>query len=78
MTFEDQKRMVQELTRCMSKMNAEEKRAFDMMVKRQKDDEDFDELTRQQLTKLYEKYFPKHSKEELEKAWDRLFKNSQE
>lgn len=75
LTYEEQKRMVLTLERYRQKMTQEERRIFDMMVKRQKDDEDFDEGTRKQLVALYQKYFPKHSKDELNKAWDQLFKS---
>lgn len=74
MTFEEQKRMVLELARCQSKMTADEQKLYEMMAKRQKDDEDFDAQTRQQLQSLYHKYFPIHSKEELEKRWEEIFK----
>ncbi|MCX7983441.1 MAG: hypothetical protein N3A63_00855 [Bacteroidetes bacterium] len=74
MTFEQQKRMVRELERYRSKMTSDEKKLYDMMAKRQKDDEDFDELTCRKLEELHQKYYPKHSKEELLKAWDKLFK----
>lgn len=78
MTFEEQKRMVRDLERYRLKMTADERELYDMMAKRQKDDEDFDELTKRQLNTLYQKYFPKHTKEELEKAWERMFKKSLE
>ncbi len=73
MTSEQQKRMVQELARFRTKMNAQEREKYDMMVKRQKDDEDFDSLTQNDLESLYNKFLKKHSKDELNRRWDQLF-----
>lgn len=76
MTFEEQKRMVLELARWRLKMSANERQLYDMMAQRQKDDEEFEEQTRKELITLYQKYIPKHSKEDLEKAWEKFFKRS--
>ena len=70
MTFQEQKRMVEELRRVQARMNPEERRQFDMMAKRSRDDEDFEVETKTVLQSLHAKYFPKRSKEELERAWN--------
>jgi hypothetical protein len=72
MTSVEQHKMVQRLKQVIVKMNPDEKRSFEMMVKRDRDDEELDSLTRIQLAQFYEKYFPKHSKQDLESAWNKL------
>ncbi len=69
MTHEEQKRKVEELKRFLMKMTASERKEFEMMVKRKKDDEDLDALTSNKLQSLHEKYLPKKSKEELALIW---------
>ena len=53
-------------------MTSEERRAFEMMAKRDHDDEELDSLTMASLRKLQMKFFPKHSKQDLEDAWNKL------
>jgi hypothetical protein len=54
------------------KMSGEERLAFEMMAKRDRDDEELDSLTMAKLRQLQAKYFPKHSKQDLENAWNKL------
>ena len=77
MTHEEQKKMIEALKRHIYKMDAKERSDFEMMVQRDKDDEDFDEFTRHALEALYSKYLPKRSKEELERAWKKFLKGQQ-
>ena len=49
-----------------------DKEAFEMMVKRDRDDEDLDSIALQQLNRLYERYVTKKSKEDLEAQWKKL------
>ena len=58
----------------MMKMDREERRAFEMMAKRDRDDEELDSLTMSKLKQFFIKYFPKHSKQDLENAWGKLTK----
>jgi hypothetical protein len=72
MTHEEQKRKIEDLKRYLMKMSAAERKEFEMMVKRKKDDEDLDLLTSNKLQALHEKYLPKKSKEELELIWKKM------
>jgi hypothetical protein len=72
MTSVEQRKMVQRLKLKTAKMTPQEHREYDMMAKRDKDDEDLDVLTMTKLRQMYAKYFPKHSKDSLEDAWSKL------
>jgi hypothetical protein len=72
MTHEEQKRKVFDLKRFSVKMSPTERREFEMMVKRDKDDEDLDALTLKKLQTLHEKFLPRKSKEELESIWKKI------
>ena len=74
MTSVEQRKMIQKLKPVVMKMSADERRAFEMMVKRDHDDEELDSLTMAKLKQLHGKFFPKHSKEDLEDAWNKLSK----
>lgn len=56
MTHEEQKRMVQELRDYTHRMTRTEEEAFQMYVKRKKDDEDLDTLSQKKLADMYERY----------------------
>jgi hypothetical protein len=71
-TSVEQHKMVQRLKQVVRKMTADERRGFEMMAKRDRDDEDLDALTREKLARLYEKYFPKHSKAEIGQRWENI------
>ena len=74
MTSVEQRKMIQKLKSVVIKMSVEERLAFEMMAKRDHDDEELDSLTMGKLKQLHGKYFPKHSKEDLEDAWNKLAK----
>ena len=72
MTSVEQRKMIQRLKQVAMKMSADERREFEMMAKRDRDDEELDSLTMTKLKQLQGKYFPKNSKQDLEDAWKRL------
>lgn len=72
MTAVEQHRMVQELKSRLMKLNVQERQQFEMIAKRDKDDEDLDSFTLAKLKQLHEKYFPKQSKKKLDDAWGKL------
>ena len=72
MTSVEQRKMVQRLKQVMVKMNSDERRSFEMMVKRDHDDEELDSLTMAKLKHLHTKFFPKNSKQALEDKWKKL------
>ena len=72
MTSVEQRKMIQRLKPLIVKMIADERREFEMMAKRDRDDEELDSLTMTKLKQLQGKYFPKNSKQGLEDAWKKL------
>ncbi len=56
MTHEEQKHMILELRDYTHKMSRTEEEAFQMYVKRKKDDEDLDNLSQKKLAAMYERY----------------------
>ncbi len=68
----EQRKKIDALKRIVKRMNSEERQAFDMMLKRHKDDEDLDVLTQRKLEQIYEKYLHKRTKQEINLAWKKL------
>lgn len=60
MTHADQHQMIMELMDYSRKMKRDDQEDFEMFVKRDKDDEDLDEISTKRLRVLYEKYVPVH------------------
>lgn len=56
MTHAEQHRMIIELMDYRHRMTRDEDEAFDMFVKRNKDDEDLDVVSQRRLLQLHEKY----------------------
>ena len=71
MTSVEQRKMVQRLKQVMTKMSSDERQSFEMMLKRDHDDE-LDSLTLAKLKQLHAKFFPKNSKQALEDKWKKL------
>ncbi len=72
MTSAEQHKMVQQLKRALLKMSPDERREFEMMVKRDRDDEDLDSITMSKLRDFHAKYFPKHSGQDIEEKWKKI------
>ncbi len=72
MTIDEQHRMIASLRAHRGGMNREENAAFDMFLKRDKDDEELDTTSLRTLNLLYQKHVAKHSREELEARWKKL------
>ncbi|MCK5573803.1 MAG: hypothetical protein KAJ12_13625 [Bacteroidetes bacterium] len=62
MTRVEQHKMITELRDYESKMNRYDQDDFDMLVKRDKDDEDLDTIAERKLIELYEKYVPQRGR----------------
>jgi hypothetical protein len=72
MTSVEQRKMVQRLKQVTMKMSSTERQAFDMMAKRDRDDEELDSLAMSKLKQLHSKFFPAHSKQALDDAWKKF------
>lgn len=68
----DQQRLIKDLESYTVKMNREEKDLFDMLRKRDKDDEELDNLAVQKLQALHDKFLSHRSKQDLEEWWNKL------
>jgi site-specific recombinase len=68
----DQQRLIKDLESYTVKMNREEQELFDMLRKREKDDEELDSLAVQKLQALHDKFLPHRSKQDLEELWNKL------
>lgn len=62
MRHTDQKKYIETLKRYERKFNGNELKDFQMFVKRQKDDEDLDNISFQKLKDLYTKYYVNREK----------------
>lgn len=56
MTHDEQHKMIVALAGAARKMNRNDQEEFEMFTKRDKDDEDLDEISRKKLIRLYEKF----------------------
>jgi hypothetical protein len=70
MSLRDQKKYLDELKRHENKMTREELDAYKIMLKRHKDEEDFDSVTMKKLKGVYDKYYKPGDRSKL----DDLFK----
>jgi len=74
MNYRDQKKYIDALKRYENKMEHKEREDFKILVKRQKDEEEFDTISLRKLSDLYEKYYVNRPKKSL----DSLFKKPNE
>ena len=74
MSFRDQQKYLDVLKKYERKFSPVDKYAYDIFVKRQKDDEDFDTVSMKKLKELHDKYFVAADKSKL----DSLFKKKEE
>jgi hypothetical protein len=72
MTFVEQHRMMEELRGHVKRMDRNERFDFEMMMKRDKDEEQLDVLTLRKLQQLHDTYVPKKTRRELDDAWAKL------
>jgi hypothetical protein len=78
MTSVEQRKMVQQLKQVMIKMNQDEHRMMEMIARRDRDDEELDSISFIKLKQLHAKFYPKHSKAELEDRWKKMTKSETE
>lgn len=68
----EQHKMIQELRDCVSRMNRDEQYHIEMMLKKDKDDEDLDALSIKKMEELHARYAKKKSKQQAEEDWKKL------
>ena len=74
MSFRDQQKYLDVLKKYERNFSYEDKIAFDMFIKRQKDDEDFDTISMKKLKDLHDKYYKPADKSKF----DDLFKKKED
>ena len=53
-------------------MSREDLEIFEMLSKRERDDEDLDRLSEKELLELHERYVRRKTKKEIEERWKKL------
>jgi hypothetical protein len=74
MSFRDQQKLLDVLKKYERNLNPEDKNVYDIFVKRQKDDEDFDTVSMKKLKDLHDKYYVPADKSKL----DSLFRKKED
>jgi hypothetical protein len=74
MSFRDQQKLLDVLKKYERNLNPEDKNVYDIFVKRQKDDEDFDTVSMKKLKDLHDKYYDPADKSKL----DSLFRKKED
>ena len=74
MSFRDQQKYLDVLKKYEKNFSPQDKYAYDIFVKRQKDDEDFDTVSMKKLKDLHDKYYKPVDKSKF----DDLFKKKEE
>ena len=72
MTRPEQHKLVQELKYHSASMSGPDRYEFDMILKRDKDDEDLDAIAQRALERLAGLYLAKKSKKDVEELWRKL------
>ena len=72
MTKSEQHRMILDLSYHSRSMNGNDRYEFEMIQKRDKDDEDLDSVAQRTLEKLAGRYLPKKSRKDVEELWRKL------
>ena len=72
MTRIEQHKMILELRDCLSKMSREDLREVEMLLKRDKDDEELDVLSVKKLEELHARYAQRKSKKDIEERWKKM------
>ncbi len=71
----DQHKLVRELKDFVGKMTSAEKYDFEMMQKRDKDDEELDQLTHAKLESMHKRLVVKKSKKDIDELFRKLSSN---
>lgn len=74
MTHQEQHSMIRALRDSVGRMSREEQTRFSMYQKRDRDDEELDELSRERLTAMHTKYCAVSSRQAMDEKWNKLFK----
>jgi hypothetical protein len=76
MSRSEQRKQIEDLKYYEGSMTREDRYEFEMLLKRDKDDEDLDSIARGILERLSERYIRRKSKRDIEEAWKKLTSKS--
>ena len=68
----EQHKLITDLRDHIGKMSSSERYDFDMMLKRDKDDEELDALTTAKLEAMHKKYIVKKSRKDIEELFRKM------
>ena len=74
MTHVEQHKMILALRDVAPRMTREEQTRFTMYEKRDRDDEELDDLSRERMEAMHAKYCAASSKQAMDEKWKKLFK----
>ncbi len=74
MTHVEQHKMILALRDAAPRMTREEQTRFAMYEKRDRDDEELDDLSRERMQSMHEKYCAASTKQAMDDKWKKLFK----
>ena len=72
----EQHKLVRELKDCLGKMTSAERYDFEMMQKRDKDEEELDQLAFVRLETMHKRLVVKKSKKDIEELFRKMSSNS--
>lgn len=72
MTHIEQRKIIRELQEFASKMKGNDARDFEMLLKRDRDDEELDAASIRKLQDLHARYVVRKKKDEVEEMWKKL------
>jgi hypothetical protein len=75
MTHVEQHKIILALRDSVARMTREEQTRFTMYEKRDRDDEELDDLSRERLETMHTKYCATSSKQAMDEKWKKLFKS---
>jgi hypothetical protein len=76
MTKAEQHRMIKDLQGHAARMNRTELESFEMLRKRDKDDEDLDALAIRTLEQLHARFLPTRTKTDVDDLWKKFSSKS--
>lgn len=71
--YREQKKLLEELKKYERKFDRKDYDSYQMMIKREKDEEEFDTVTMKRLKEMYDKYYTPPDRSKL----DALFKKNE-
>lgn len=72
MRYSEQQQLLADLRLHENKMKPDDRREYDMLRKRTKDEEELDALAQQRLLELHKRYAAKRTRADAEELWKKI------